>query len=118
MSEFRAVDYVGHIVDAAVEAMGFIEGMSKEDFLADARTQKAVEMNLVVIGEAATKVLILHPNFAVEHSNVPWRVIKGMRNQIAHGYFSVDLDVVWDTVQAGLPELIKEISIFRENYQK
>ncbi len=118
MSGLRAVDFVGHIMDAATEAMSFVEGMQKDDFLTDARTQKAVEMNLVVIGEAATKILLHYPEFASEHPNVPWRVVRGMRNQIAHGYFSIDLGVVWDTVQTGLPELMKELAFFHGSSQK
>ena len=95
--------------------MSFVDGMSKDDFLADARTQKAIEMNLVVIGEAATRILIQYPEFAKEHANVQWRVVRGMRNQIAHGYFSIDLGVVWDTVQTGLPELMKELAFFHDD---
>jgi len=118
MNAFRAVDYVGHIIDAATEAIGFVSGMVKDEFLADARTRRAVERDLVVIGEAATNIVALHPEFANEHPNVPWRVVRGMRNQIAHGYFSIDLDVVWGTVQTGLPELLKELAAFRGNFQE
>ena len=45
MSGFSANDVVGHIIDAATEAMGFVEVMAKDVFLADARTQKAVKTN-------------------------------------------------------------------------
>lgn len=77
MSAFRAVDFVGHIMQAATQAIRFVEGMSKDDFLADAKTQKAVEMDLVVIGEAAAQILTQYPAFANEHANVPWRVVRG-----------------------------------------
>ncbi|WP_431978594.1 HepT-like ribonuclease domain-containing protein [Pseudomonas fungipugnans] len=45
-----------------------------------------------------------YPEFATLHAQVPWRA---MRNRIAHGYFDINLEVVWDTVQAALPELLK-----------
>ncbi len=55
MSENRLPDYLDHIQQAATDARSFVEGMAKDDFLADKRTQQAVIMSLIVIGEAATK---------------------------------------------------------------
>lgn len=80
--------------------------MSRDDFLADKRTQQAVVMSLIVLGEAATKVIGRYPDFASAQSQIPWRSMRGMRNRIAHGYFDIDLDVVWDTVQNALPGLL------------
>lgn len=62
-------------------------------------------MSLIVLGEAATKVMDQHSAFAAEHSHIPWRSMRGMRNRIAHGYFEINLEVVWDTVQTALPAL-------------
>lgn len=85
--------------------MAFTEGMSQDDFLADQRTQQAVIMSLIVLGEAVTKVMDRYPDFANQHAQVPWRNIRGMRNRIAHGYFDINLELVWDTVQNALPPL-------------
>jgi uncharacterized protein with HEPN domain len=106
MSESRLPDYLRHMRQAATDAVGFIEGMSQTKFLADKRTQQAVVMRLIVLGEAATKVMDRHPEFAAMQTQVPWRNMRGMRNRIAHGYFEIDLDVVWDTVRIALPELL------------
>ncbi|WP_342769019.1 HepT-like ribonuclease domain-containing protein [Solilutibacter pythonis] len=57
MSENRLPDYLDHIQQAATDARSFVEGMAKDDFLADKRTQQAVIMSLIDIGEAATKVM-------------------------------------------------------------
>lgn len=46
-----------------------------------------------------------YPEFANTHPQIPWRNMRGMRNRIAHGYFDIDQDVVWDTVQTALPPL-------------
>lgn len=107
MNDSRLPDYLEHIRNAAAEACSFIEGLSKDDFLADRRTQQAVIMNLIVIGEAATQVMDRYPDFSEQHPEVPWRNMRGMRNRIAHGYFEINLDVVWDTVQVALPTLLK-----------
>lgn len=109
MSSNRLADYLGHIRQAAAEACSFTQGLSKEDFFADKRTQNAVVMSLIVVGEAATQVMDRYPEFAEQHPQVPWRGMRGMRNRIAHGYFDINLDVVWDTVQTALPELLDRL---------
>ncbi|MHB1494783.1 MAG: HepT-like ribonuclease domain-containing protein [Acidithiobacillus sp.] len=110
MSENRLSDYLDHIKQAATDACSFVEGLGKIDFINDKRTQQAVIMNLIIIGEAATKVMDIYPEFAEDHPEIPWRSMRGMRNRIAHGYFDINLDVVWDTVQTALPELAAQIS--------
>lgn len=112
MNENRLPDYLDHMQQAAIDACSFIEGLSKADFLEDKRSQQAVIMSLIIIGEAATKVMDGYAGFTQAHAQVPWRSMRGMRgmrNRIAHGYFDINLDVVWDTVQAALPELLKQL---------
>ena len=106
MRERRLPEYLDHMQQAATDACGFVEGLAKEDFLEDKRTQRAVIMSLIIIGEAATKVMDGYAGFTQRYAEVPWRSMRGMRNRIAHGYFDIDLDVVWDTVQNALPPLL------------
>ena len=115
MSESRLADYIEHMQQAATDACGFVDGLSKEAFLGDKRTQQAVVMSLIVIGEAATKVMDGYGQFAEAHPEVPWRAMRGMRNRIAHGYFDINLDVVWDTVQTALPELLRKLASVRHS---
>jgi len=98
MSENRLPDYLDHIQQAATDARSFVEGMARDDFLADKCTQQAVIMSLIVIGEAATKVMDGYAEFTQAHADVPWRSMRNMRNRMAHGYFDINLDVVWETV--------------------
>jgi uncharacterized protein with HEPN domain len=109
MTEDRLADYIEHIRQAANDACDFVQGMDKSLFLEDRRTQRAVIMSLVIIGEAATKVMDHHSEFSQAHSEVPWRSMRGMRNRIAHGYFEINLDVVWETVKTALPDLLKNL---------
>jgi uncharacterized protein with HEPN domain len=119
MSEnHRLPDYLDHIQQAAADACGFVEGLAKEDFLADKRTQQAVIMSLIIIGEAVTRVMDRHAELAQAHAQVPWRNMRnmrGMRNRIAHGYFDINLDVVWNTVQTALPELLNQLPAVRRD---
>ena len=115
MSENRLPDYLDHIQQAATDARSFVEGMAKDDFLADKRTQQAVIMSLIVIGEAATKVMDGYVEFTQAHADVPWRSMRNMRNRMAHGYFDINLDVVWETVQEWLPALLQQLPAVRQD---
>ena len=118
MNENRLPDYLEHIQQAAIDARSFVDGLAKEDFLADKRTQQAVIMSLIIIGEAATKIMDGYTAFTQAHSEVPWRSMRNMRNRMAHGYFDINLDIVWDTVQEWLPELLKQLpSVLQDSEQ-
>ena len=113
MSENRLPDYIDHIQKAATDVCSFVEGLAKDDFLADKRTQQAIIMSLIIIGEAATKVMEGYAAFTLAHPEVPWRNMRGMRNRMAHGYFDVNLELVWQTAQEWLPELLKQLPAVR-----
>lgn len=115
MSGNRLADYLDHIQQAALDACSFVEGVDKDAFFADKRTQQAVIMSLIIIGKAATKVMDGYPQFSEKYPSVQWR---GMRNRIAHGYFDINLDVVWETVQTALPQLLKQLSGARSHDQQ
>lgn len=114
MNKNRLPDYLDHMIEAARQVCGYLEGMGKEDFLDDKRTQQAVVLNIVILGEVATKLLKDYEPFLNLHPDVPWRSMKGMRNRIAHGYFDIDLDVVWATAQTALPQLLLRLPAIRE----
>jgi uncharacterized protein with HEPN domain len=102
MNEHRLSDYLDHIHEAATDARSFVDGLTREDFLADKRTQQAVIMSLIIVGEAATKIMDGYAGFTQTHTQVPWRSMRNMRNRMDHGYFDINLEVVWDTVQIWL----------------
>ncbi len=114
MSGNRLPEYLDHIQQAAADARSFVEGLGKDDFLTDKRTQQAVIMNFIIIGEAATKVMEGYAEFTQAHPEVPWRSMRNMRNRMAHGYFDINLDVVWETVQEWLPALLKQLPAVRQ----
>ena len=109
MNDNRLVDYLNHIAQAAQQACDYVDGMDRTAFLADRRTQQATILNLVVIGEAATRLLQTSPNFLAHHPEVPWASMKGMRNRIAHGYLLVEPGIVHSTVERDVPTLIATI---------
>jgi uncharacterized protein with HEPN domain len=101
----RQADYLSHMLEAAILAQSYVEGLGKANFLGDKRTQQAVILNIMVIGEAATKLADEYPEFVSRFPEVEWKSMRGMRNRLAHGYFDINLDIVWETVKQALPEL-------------
>lgn len=90
------------ILEAIGEIHTFTRGMDSGSFGADPKTMKAVELDLIVIGEAANQI----PDQVQEqHPQIPWALMRAMRNRLVHVYFSVDADLLWDTVQGDLPVL-------------
>lgn len=64
--------------------------------------QRAVLHSMIIIGEATGH---LSPGFLAQHANIPWHGIKSMRNQLVHSYFSLDLNLVWETATRDLKPL-------------
>jgi uncharacterized protein with HEPN domain len=113
MSPESLKGYLDRMYQAAAEVSQFIEGMDKDAFLKDVVKQRAVGMNLLIVEEAAMRVMEAYPEFVEEHSDLPWRDLRGMRNRVAHGYFAVDLSIVWDTAKQAIPDLLNKLYVIR-----
>jgi uncharacterized protein with HEPN domain len=76
--------------------------MDLDAFLADRKTIDAVVRNIEIIGEAGN---MIPEDFRIQHPEIPWRRIRGMRNRIVHEYFGIDNEIVWNIVVNDLPEM-------------
>lgn len=108
--QVRLPEYLDHILKAIARIGRFVRGRSAADFIGDEMLQDAVIRNIEIIGEAARNIELSAPEFCAEHPEVPWATIYAMRNRVAHGYFEVDLDLVWRTVTDDLPGLRSQIA--------
>ena len=118
MSPRSAVVHLEEMLEAARRALSFIEGMSLDDFLNDSRTQQAVSMSLLVIGESAVRLKRDHLDVIHANPTVPWQSMLGMRNRIAHGYSSLDMKMVWDTVRLSLPTLAENLPPILDRFKE
>lgn len=100
----RVVNYLHHALQALDRISRYVQN-GETDFLRDEKTQDAVIRNIEILGEAARNVERVDPALVTAHAEIPWSVIYGMRNHLSHGYFEVDLAIVWQTVQQDLPRL-------------
>jgi uncharacterized protein with HEPN domain len=94
------------MLDHAKEAVDLLAGKEKID-LASGRVLELALVRLVdncrrSCKQASTEDQSRYPS-------IPWKAIVGMRNRLIHGYDAIDLDVLWDTVQIDLPELVEEL---------
>lgn len=97
---------LGHMRDAATEAMTFMANRSKTNLENDRMLLLAVVKDLEIIGEAARNV---SADCRDRHPQLPWVDMISMRNRLTHAYFGIDLDIVWDTVTNDLSVLIAEL---------
>lgn len=94
-----------HMLDAALEAMEFVENHSRDDLDTNRMLSRAIVHDIELVGEAASRV---SPQTQIDFPSVPWSSIICMRNRLIHGYFDIDLDRVWDTITDDLPLLIAQ----------
>lgn len=99
--------YLQHVDEAAGHIESFIGLMKKDDFIGDTLVQSAVIRQLEVIGEAVKN---LSGGLRRKHKGIPWKDIAGLRDKLIHGYFGVDLELVWRIATKNIPELKSQIS--------
>lgn len=87
--------YLGHMLDMTRKVFELTSGVDKQTFDTDEKLQLALVHLIQVIGEAARRV---SSQGRVDHPEIPWGAIVGMRHKVVHDYMGVDIEVVWDTV--------------------
>jgi uncharacterized protein with HEPN domain len=80
----------------------FTQGISKEQFLASALVKKAVGMSLINIGEVSRE---LPSEVKARYPQIPWGSIAALRNRAAHGYRSLDPEIIWTIIKEDLETL-------------
>lgn len=114
----RLRDYLEHIELAIEKIRRYAAGLERASFLDNEEKQDAVIRNIEIVGEAAQSIRRRYPEFAARHPEIPWGGVYGMRNAVAHGYFTVDLDVVWKAVCEDLPNLGVQIAALRASLKE
>lgn len=95
-----------HMRDSGRDAMAIADGRTREDLDSDRQLVLALSHAVQIIGEAANQISDTTRDAT---PNVPWIRIINMRHRLVHDYYRINLDVLWQTVQVEIPDLIARI---------
>lgn len=101
-----ALLYLEDIEESCAKVVVFTEGLTFEQFRNDAKTFDAVCRNLEIIGEATKHV---PDELKADNPSVDWRRIAGLRDFLAHGYFALEAETLWDIAERRVPELLTQV---------
>lgn len=94
------------ILEAIDQIQEFTHGLDFDTFRGDEKSVRAVEMNFIIIGESANQI---PEEIEEKYPEIPWNLMRAMRNRIVHVYFQVDEKLLWDTIQNDLPPLANQL---------
>jgi uncharacterized protein with HEPN domain len=106
--------YLQDIVESCQKILRFTDGLNQSDLIRDEKTYDAVVRNLEIIGEAAKHI---SNELRKQLTGIEWRKIAGMRDLLAHVYFGIDNDILWDVIQNKIPQLAKSVSAFLKSHR-
>lgn len=115
MSDRKPSALITDILSSIGRINSYTDGFSSETFAANYMVVEACLYNIQVIGEAVSK---LPDDIKKRELNIPWNLIKGMRNRLIHEYFGTDPDIVWKVIKNELPAMIKELEEINQRLVK
>ncbi len=101
--------YLKDIVESTGKILRFTSGLTQAQLKQDEKTYDAVVRNLEIVGEAAKHI---SQNLRKQLPGIDWRKVAGLRDILAHAYFGIDDDILWDIVQNKVPVLAKVVTEF------
>lgn len=113
MSHRPAELLIENIWESIEKIERYVSGLDHDAFLGDEKTVDSVVRNLEIIGEAANR---LPADFKGLHPEIEWQRIVGLRNRIVHGYFGIDLDIIWEILKKELPNFKADVACLRRTF--
>lgn len=102
--------FVEHIIESIDAIENFSKNLTFEKLFKDRLRKSAIVRELEMIGEASKNI---SSKFKEKNNKIPWKQIIGTRNLIAHKYFGIDVEILWEIIQKDLPKLKKQILDFK-----
>lgn len=107
--------YLQDILESILAIEEYTRALTEEGFYSNRQVQYAVVRRLEIIGEAVKNI---DEYFKNKYSDIPWKKIAGMRDVVAHEYFGVKLERIWEVVKSDIPDLKKRILKIKKNLKE
>lgn len=107
--------YLNDMIESAELAMSFAVGLDAESFAPGQMAYEAILRRLEIIGEAAGHIPQEARNLT---QDILWRDIVALRNRLAHGYFAIERDILWNLVTVELPITLDKLKALRETLRQ
>jgi uncharacterized protein with HEPN domain len=107
--------YLNDMIEAAQLAMSFAAGLKEEAFTPKQMAYEAILRQLEIIGEAASHI---PPDIQAKGPEILWRDMIALRNRLAHAYFAIERDILWNLVTAELPSTHANLTRLRETLRQ
>ena len=106
MSKRSDIDLLDDILICMEKIQSYLNGLTYEQFANDSKTQDAIIRNIEIIGEATKH---LSDTIKSRYNHIPWKEIAGTRDRLIHGYFGVNIDIIWEIATIDIPILKAKI---------
>ena len=100
------LDFLRDIEESCIRIVDYTAGLGRDEVYTDKMRFDGILHNFHIIGEAVKK---LPDDLRQKHTDIPWSEIAGMRDFIAHAYFALDLDILWQGIREDVPFLLKRV---------
>jgi uncharacterized protein with HEPN domain len=107
--KMRISDFLKHILISIDYIKKHTQNISECIFLESDLVQIAVIRDIELIGEACRNIKNNHPEFMLEHPEIPWEDLCYLRNKLTDNCFTIDWEIVWNTIHLDLPDLERKI---------
>ena len=107
--------FIEDILESIKNIESFTKGITEKELSKNIEKQSAIIRQIEIIGEAAKNIPL---SIRKKYPDIPWKDIVGMRDVISHGYFKVDLFIVWKVIKEDLPDLKEKIEEVKENLKR
>ncbi|MDG6219012.1 MAG: DUF86 domain-containing protein [Candidatus Thermoplasmatota archaeon] len=104
--------FVEDILTSVDKIENYISDLYYDDFIENHMVVDAVLRNLEIIGEAANNI---PDEIRNKFSNIPWKKMIGLRNLVAHGYFGIDMTIIWEIITKNIPETKPDLIEMKNN---
>ncbi len=113
MSKRSDIDLLEDILMCMKKIQAYIDGLTYNQFSNDLKSQDAIIRNIEIIGEATRH---LSDAIRTKYKHIPWKEIAGTRDHLIHGYFGVNIDIVWEIATIDIPKLKAQIEEIKNAY--